>query len=55
MLETAAAGEAVALEAGDAAYIPANSAGEIRNAGQDQAVALAFLVFPLADEATPTP
>jgi hypothetical protein len=45
MPESIAAGEAVTLEAGDAAYIPANSAGEIRNAGQDQVVALAFVVF----------
>jgi quercetin dioxygenase-like cupin family protein len=55
MLESIAEGQAVTLEAGDAAYIPANSAGEIRNAGQEQAVALAFLVFPLTEEATPTP
>jgi len=55
MMESIAEGEAVTLEAGDAAYIPANSAGEIRNEGQEQAVALAFLVFPLTDEATPTP
>ena len=55
MLESIAEGEAVTLEAGDAAYIPANSAGEIRNEGQEQAVALAFLVIPLTAEATPVP
>jgi ethanolamine utilization protein EutQ (cupin superfamily) len=55
MLETVAEGEAVTLEAGDAAYVPANSAGEIRNEGQEQAVAQAFLVFPLMGDATPTP
>ena len=40
----------------DAAYIPANVAGEIRNEGQEPAVRLAFLVLPPQDmtrEATP--
>jgi len=55
MLEAIAEGEVVTLEAGDAAYVPANSAGEIRNAGQELAVVLAFAVFPLTEEATPTP
>ena len=35
-----------ALEAGDAAYIPAHVAGEIRNEGQERAVRLAILVLP---------
>jgi quercetin dioxygenase-like cupin family protein len=51
-------GEAVTLDAGDAAYIPANSEGEIRNDGQEEAVGLAFLVIPSAammTEATPAP
>jgi quercetin dioxygenase-like cupin family protein len=58
LMESAAAGEAVTLEAGDAAYLPANMTGEIRNDGQDPAIALAFLVVPsegMMGEATPTP
>ncbi len=57
-MESVAAGEAVTLEAGDAAYIPANVAGEIRNEGQERAVGLAFLVVPpegMTGEATPAP
>jgi quercetin dioxygenase-like cupin family protein len=56
--ESVPAGQAVTLEAGDAAYIPANVAGEIRNEGQQRAVRLAFLVLPpedMAGEATPAP
>ena|GEM_PF-6982425 len=34
LVESVSAGQAVTLEAGDAAYIPANVAGEIRNEGQ---------------------
>jgi hypothetical protein len=48
----------VTLEAGDAAYVPGNVTGEIRNDGQERAVALAFLVGPTEDmaaEATPAP
>ena len=56
--EVVAAGEAVTLEAGDAAYIPASINGELRNDGEERAVGLAFLVVP-ADEmmgsATPAP
>ncbi|HEX6669119.1 MAG TPA: hypothetical protein VF061_06150 [Gemmatimonadales bacterium] len=58
LLESIAAGETVTLEAGDAAYIPANSAGEFRNDGQEPAVSLAFLVIPaegMSGEATPAP
>jgi hypothetical protein len=57
MMETVAAGEAVTLEAGDAAYIPGYTAGEIRNEGQEQATGLGFLVFPTEamSEATPAP
>jgi hypothetical protein len=58
LMESVAAGEAVTLEAGDAAYLPANMTGEIRNDGQDPAVALAFLVVPpegMMGEATPAP
>jgi hypothetical protein len=58
LMEAITAGEAVTLEAGDAAYIPANAAGEIRNDGQERAVGLGFLVVPpggLMGEATPTP
>src|SRR5215211_1109649 len=58
VMESVPAGEAVTLAAGDAAYIPANVAGEIRNEGQEPAVRLAFLVLPPEDmtgEATPAP
>ena len=40
------AGQVVTLASGDAAYIPANVAGEIRNEGQERAVRLAILVLP---------
>ena len=46
--ETAPAGEAVRLRAGDAALLPANIGGEIRNDGQERTVGLGFLVFPAA-------
>ena len=58
VMESVPAGEAVTLAASDAAYIPANVAGEIRNEGQEPAVRLAFLVLPpedLVGEATPAP
>jgi quercetin dioxygenase-like cupin family protein len=58
LMESITAGQAVTLEAGDAAYIPANVAGEIRNEGQEPAVRLAFLVLPpeaMTGEATPAP
>ena len=41
-MEAITPGEAVTLEAGDAAYLPANSGGEIRNDGQEPVVALGF-------------
>ncbi|CAA9584675.1 MAG: hypothetical protein AVDCRST_MAG59-5307 [uncultured Thermomicrobiales bacterium] len=53
-----AAGEEVTLEAGDAVFIPGNTAGEIRNDGQERAVGLAFLAAPpegMGTEATPIP
>jgi hypothetical protein len=56
IVEAFAAGEVVTLEAGDAAYVPANLAGEIRNEGQEPAVGLGFLIYPAAGmgaEATP--
>ena len=58
LIESITAGEAVTLEAGDAAYIPGNVTGEIRNDGQERAVALGFLVVPpeeMTGEATPAP
>ena len=58
LMETVPAGQAVTLAAGDAAYIPANVAGEIRNEGQERAVRLAILVLPpeaMMGEATPAP
>ncbi len=56
LMETVADGEAVTLEAGDAAYIPGNVNGEIRNDGEEQAMGLAFLIAPaegMMGEATP--
>ena len=58
LMEVVAAGQTVTLEAGDAAYIPAHVAGEIRNEGQEPAVRLAILVLPPEDmtgDATPAP
>lgn len=58
LMESVAAGQAVTLAAGDAAYIPARVAGEIRNEGQERAERLAILVLPpaaLTGEATPAP
>jgi quercetin dioxygenase-like cupin family protein len=58
LMESVPAGQAVTLAAGDAAYIPANVAGEIRNEGQEPAVRLAILVLPpeaMTGEATPAP
>ena len=46
------------LAAGDAAYIPAHVAGEIRNEGPERAMRLAILVLPPEDMtggATPAP
>jgi hypothetical protein len=58
VMESVPAGQAVTLAAGDAAYIPANVAGEIRNERQERAVRLAILVVPpevMTGEATPAP
>ena len=58
LMEAVAAGQAVTLAAGDAAYIPAHVAGEIRNEGQEPAVRLAILVLPsetMTGQATPAP
>jgi oxalate decarboxylase/phosphoglucose isomerase-like protein (cupin superfamily) len=56
IVEAYGAGEVVTLAAGDAAYVPANLAGEIRNEGQEPAVALGFLIYPAAGmEAEVTP
>ncbi len=58
LMEPITAGEAVTLETGDAAYIPGNVTGEIRNDGQERAVALGFLIVPpeeMTGEATPAP
>ena len=58
LMESIPAGQAVTLAAGDAAYIPGYTAGEIRNEGQEPAMGLGFLVFPSEDmmgEATPAP
>ena len=58
LTESPAAGEAITLEAGDAAYIPANVNGEIRNDGDEPAIGIGFLVAPpegMMAEATPEP
>ena len=58
LMEAVPAGQAVTLAAGDAAYIPANVPGEIRNEGQERAMRLAFLVVPseaMTGAATPAP
>jgi hypothetical protein len=58
VMESVAAGEAVTLEADDAAHITGDVPGEIRNEGQEPASALAFIVYPsgtMMGEATPTP
>jgi quercetin dioxygenase-like cupin family protein len=56
VMEAITPGEAVTLEAGDAAYIPGNVDGEIRNDGDEPAVALTFVIIPpggMMEEATP--
>jgi hypothetical protein len=58
VMESVAAGEAVALAVGDAAHIPGDVPGEIRNEGSEPATSLAFIVYPtgtMMGEATPTP
>ena len=58
VMETIAAGEEATVQAGDAAFIPDNVDGELRNAGPERAVGLAFLVGPpeaMMAEATPAP
>lgn len=57
VIEEIAAGEEATLQAGDVAYVPGNVSGEVRNAGQEDASALVFLIAPSGmtmDEATPT-
>ncbi|MBA3336581.1 MAG: hypothetical protein H0T49_03340, partial [Chloroflexia bacterium] len=53
--EEIAAGDEFTMTAGDSAYFPANIAGEVRNDGQELAVALIASIEPLeaADAATP--
>lgn len=43
---TVAAGEAVTLQAGDVAFLPANVSGEVRNDGAERVAGLAFIVAP---------
>jgi hypothetical protein len=57
-MELVPAGGVITLEAGDAAYVPANVAGEIRHEGSEPAVGLGILVSPsrsMMAAATPTP
>ena len=56
--ETIAAGDEATLEVGDAAYIPGNVDGEMRNDGDEPASGLGFLIGPssgMMGEATPAP
>jgi quercetin dioxygenase-like cupin family protein len=56
--EQVASGDEASMGAGDAAYIPGSVSGEIRNDGDQEAVALVVLVGPTEDMmggATPTP
>jgi quercetin dioxygenase-like cupin family protein len=58
LTQPVAEGEAVTLEAGDAAYLPGNVAGALRNDGEEPVVMLGFLVLPseaMAGEVTPAP
>jgi quercetin dioxygenase-like cupin family protein len=57
VLEDVAPGEEVTLQAGDAAYVPGNLTGEVRNKGQVRAEGIVFLVSPAGamTGATPTP
>ena len=58
LMESVAVGEAVTLETGDAAFIPGDVPGEIRNEGQEVATGLGFIVYPsegMMAEATPAP
>ena len=51
--ETIPAGQEVTVGAGDSVLFPPNVGGEIRNDGQERAVALGFFVSPPAAEGTP--
>ena len=55
--EQIGSGEEVTMGAGDAAYVPGSVSGEIRNDGDEPAVALAVFVGPTESMtgATPTP
>ena len=56
LMEYMPAGQVVTLDAGDAAYIPGNVSGEIRNEGRERATALTFIVSSdTMSEATPAP
>jgi hypothetical protein len=57
VLEDVAPGEEATLQAGDAAYVPGNLTGEVRNKGQVRAEGIVFLVSPAGamTGATPTP
>ena len=56
-MEEVAPGEEATLQAGDAAYVPGNLTGEVRNDGQARAEGIVFLVSPAGAMAgaTPTP
>lgn len=55
--EEMTAGTAFTMEAGDSAYFPGNIAGEVRNDGQEPAVALLAILEPSGggEAGTPTP
>jgi len=57
-METVPPGEVITLDVGDAAFVPANVAGEIRNEGPERAIGLGILVSPsmgMMAKATPAP
>jgi quercetin dioxygenase-like cupin family protein len=55
--EVIAMGAETTLHTGDAAYIPGSVSGEVRNAGEETATAIVFLIAPsgMMGEATPAP
>jgi quercetin dioxygenase-like cupin family protein len=53
--EEVAAGAEFTLAAGDSAFFPANVPGEVRNDGQERAVALVAILAPPEAMATPAP
>jgi quercetin dioxygenase-like cupin family protein len=57
LMEEVAIGEEATLQTGDVAFIPGNVSGEVRNAGQERAEGIVFLIVPseAMSSATPEP